>query len=90
MPAYPRDCATCMSKEGPLDPRFRVPGGTLLYKLEGNTRFPYIYEILTHALVHSPEVIKQILYMLWIPPSMRIKHVQTTSLRVDSFCPTWT
>jgi hypothetical protein len=58
---YPTDRTMCMSKDGPIDPRFRVPGGTLLYKQERDARFPYIYEIATHTLVHSPEFIKRIL-----------------------------
>jgi hypothetical protein len=58
---YPRDHSTLMSKEGPVDPRFHIPGGTLLYNPEQDGRFPYLYKISTHALVHSPEYIKTIL-----------------------------
>jgi hypothetical protein len=58
---YPRDRSMCMQKDGPIDSRFRVPGGTLRYNPEHDSRFPYIYEILTHALVHSPEHIRTIL-----------------------------
>ncbi len=50
-----------MSKEGPTDPRFQIPGGTLLYHPERDERFPYLYEIPSHILVHSPEYIKKIL-----------------------------
>ena len=50
-----------MLKDGPIDPCFQVPGGTLQYKPERDSRFPYIYEIPTHSLVHSPEYIKTIL-----------------------------
>lgn len=75
MPTYPRDRATCMSEEGPRDPQFRVPGGTLLYKPERDTRFPYIYEIPTHTLVHSPKYIKRILI-----------HVVDTSIDARKAC----
>jgi hypothetical protein len=56
IPTYPRDRSTCMRKDGPIDSRFRVPGGTLRYNPERDSRFPYIYEIPTHALVHSPHI----------------------------------
>ena len=75
MPTYPMDHATCMSKEGPLDPHFRVPDGTLLYKSEGDTHFPCIYEIPTHALVHSSGFIKRILI-----------HVVDTSIHARKAC----
>jgi len=62
MPAsYPADRSTCMSKEGPADPRFRILGGVLQYHPERDGRFPYLYRIPTHALVHSPHHIKTIL-----------------------------
>ena len=50
-----------MLKEGPADPRFRIPGGTLLYHPERDEHFPYLYEIPSHVLVHSPQHIKKIL-----------------------------
>lgn len=61
VPTYPKDRTACMIKDGPVDPRFQVPGGTLCFKPERDSRFPYIYEIPTHALVHSPKYIKTIL-----------------------------
>ena len=62
MPAsYPIDRSSCMSKDGPADPRFRIPGGVLQYNSKRDARFPYIYRISTHALVHSPDHIKTIL-----------------------------
>lgn len=61
VPAYPRDRLTCMSKEGPMDQRFQIPGGTLQYKPQRDSRFPYLYKVPTHSLVHSPEHIKTIL-----------------------------
>lgn len=61
MSTYPADRALCMSKNGPTDCRFRIPGGTLQYNQERDARFPYIYKVMTHTLVHSPEHIKTIL-----------------------------
>jgi hypothetical protein len=58
---YPMDRFLCMTKDGPTDGRFRIPGGTLLYNAERDVRFPYIYKLDTHALVHSTEYIKTIL-----------------------------
>ena len=50
-----------MMKDGPTDHRFQIPGGILQYNPERDVHFPYIYEITTHALVHSPNYIKTIL-----------------------------
>lgn len=62
MPAsYPVDFLTTMSKEGPADPRFRISGGVLQYCPQRDSRFPYLYQIPTHSLVHSPDQIKTIL-----------------------------
>ena len=44
-----------------MESGFQIPGGILQYNPERDARFPYIYEIPTHALVHSPEYIKKIL-----------------------------
>lgn len=59
--SYPIDCNTCMNLEGPSDPRFRVPGGCLQYHPMRDSRFPYLYSLPTHALIHSPQYIKKIL-----------------------------
>jgi len=62
MPAtFPKDHSACMRLEGPADPRYRIPQGELLYNAERDARFPYIYRIPTHLLVHLPELMKQIL-----------------------------
>jgi hypothetical protein len=62
MPAtYPTDRSVFMSPEGPSDPRFRIPEGVLRYHPRRDARFPYIYRISKHALVHSPAHIKIIL-----------------------------
>jgi len=61
IPIYPIDRSACMLEDGPIDHRFQITGGTLLYKPERDSRFPYIYSIPTHPLVHSPNYIKTIL-----------------------------
>ena len=62
MPAsYPVDRNTCMKEDGPTDPRFRVEGGHLQYHPKRDSRFPYLYSLSTHALVHSPQYIRKIL-----------------------------
>ena len=60
-PTYPIDRMSCMTNDGPTDRRFQIRGGKLLYNAERDARFPYIYEIKTHALVHSPQQIRTIL-----------------------------
>jgi hypothetical protein len=61
VPIYPIDQTSCMMSDGPIDPRFQVKGGTLLYNPKRDGRFPYIYQIPSHALVHSPKHITKIL-----------------------------
>lgn len=62
MPAsYPVDCTSFMNKEGHDDPRFRVHGGCLQYLPMRDSRFPYLYSLPSHTLVHSPQYIKKIL-----------------------------
>jgi len=58
---YPTDRSTFMSAEGPEDPRFKVPNGTLQFNAQRDACFPYLYSLPTHALMHSPEHIKNIL-----------------------------
>jgi hypothetical protein len=58
---YPIDRDTFMNKDGPSDPRFRVAGGILQYLPTRDSRFPYLYSLPTHALVHSPQYITKIL-----------------------------
>jgi len=50
-----------MSQDGPSDIRFRIPGGVLLYHPLRDARFPCIYRVSIHALVHSPEHFETIL-----------------------------
>ena len=59
--SYPLDCSTYMSEEGPADRRFHIPGGILQYHPKRDSRFPYLYRIPTHALVHSPDQFRIIL-----------------------------
>ena len=61
LPAYPRDHSLCMRKEGPVDRHFHIPSGRLQYNPERDARFPYIYEIPTHTLMHSLKYITTIL-----------------------------
>jgi hypothetical protein len=62
MPAsYPRDRSACMSQEGPPDSRFHIPGGILLHHPKRDNRFPYLYRVSSHSLVHSPEQFNVIL-----------------------------
>jgi hypothetical protein len=60
-PHLPLEPSSYMNKEGPKDTRFHIPNGKLLYDAKRNARLPYIYEISTHSLVHSPQHIKKIL-----------------------------
>lgn len=66
---YPSDRLSTMTNNGPTDERFHIPGGILLHHPERDARFPYIYEIATHALVHASDYIKTI----WI-------HIVDTSM----------
>ena len=58
---YPIDRTSCMNKDGPDDVRFRVHGGELQYLPNRNSRFPYVYSLPMHALLHSSQYIKKIL-----------------------------
>lgn len=58
---YPIDRATCMNIEGPSDPRFQVHNGILQYLPTRDSRFPYLYSVPSHSLVHSPQHFSKIL-----------------------------
>ena len=58
---YPPDRSACMHKDGPSDQRYRIAGGKLLYDQHRDIRFPHLYELPMHALVHSRNFIKNIL-----------------------------
>ena len=75
MPAfYPTDRITCMKEDGPSDTRFQVHGGNLQYLPTRDYRFPYIYSLESHTLVHSSEYIKKIL--VYIVDTSRIKQAK--------------
>ena len=57
----PPNRSTHMHKDGPTDPCFHVAGGKLLYSPHRDARFPYLYTVLTHELVHSPKYLTNIL-----------------------------
>lgn len=71
--SFPIDRSTCMNKNGPSDPRFRVLGGCLQYHSMRDSRFPYIYSIPTHALVHSQYFKKILIRIVDISCDARIK-----------------
>jgi hypothetical protein len=60
-PNFPSSGSALMNQEGPANPLFRILNGKLLYHPMRNARFPYIYEIPTHAQVHAPQHIRKIL-----------------------------
>ena len=53
--------SACMNRDGPSDHRYRVLRGTLMYSPDRDARFPYIYAVPAHVLVHSPKHITKIL-----------------------------
>ena len=57
----PSERFTCMREDGPTNTRFHVPGGELLYSSQRDARFPYLYKVSTHTLVHKPEFLTTIL-----------------------------
>jgi len=61
---YPKDRAKCELKDGPADRRFRISGGTLLYNPERDARFPYIYSVKTHKLVHDERITKILIHVV--------------------------
>ena len=63
-PRYPRDVTEYMNKHGPTDSRFRIPDGRLLYNEKRDARLPYIYEIPTHYLVHSPHIKRILIHIV--------------------------
>jgi hypothetical protein len=61
-----------MNKEGPSDPQFRVHGGSLQYNPMRDSRFPYLYSVPTHALVHSSYIKKILIFIVDISCEARI------------------
>ena len=68
--AYPADKARCMCIDGPEDKRFVVDGGCLVYDEHRDERFPYLYEVPSHPLVHNTVAVKRILvYVIETDPA---------------------
>ena len=57
----PPDPFICMREDGPIDARFRVPGGELQYSSQRDARLPYLYKVATHTLVHNPKFLTTII-----------------------------
>jgi len=57
----PPDPFICMREDGPIDTRFRVAGGELLHSRQRDARFPYLYKVPTHTLVHDPKYLTKII-----------------------------
>ena len=58
---YPADKTQCMRCDGPEDKRFAVNGRCLVYDEHRDERFPYLYEVPSHPLVHDTVAVKHIL-----------------------------
>ena len=58
---YPPDKSEYMRADGPKDKRFVVDHGSLVYCKRRDARFPYLYEVSSHPLVHNTEAVKRIL-----------------------------
>ena len=76
---YPIDCTTYMNKDSPNNPQLWVHGGHLQYLPMRDSRFPYLYSVPTHALVHSPQYIKKILIHIVNTSTMPYQMCQTSS-----------
>ncbi|KIJ90287.1 hypothetical protein K443DRAFT_116799 [Laccaria amethystina LaAM-08-1] len=50
-----------MRADGPKDKRFVVDHGSLVYCKCRDGRFPYLYEVSSHPLVHNTQAVKRIL-----------------------------
>ena len=74
-PNLPCECSSYMNKEGPANHQFQIPNGKLLYNPNRNASLPYIYEIPSHALVHSPQHIKRVLIHI-VDPSEKARIAQ--------------
>ena len=49
-PAYPIDCSSCMTNNGPVDGHFIIPSGTLQYNAKIKYFILLICVILTHMV----------------------------------------
>lgn len=57
---YPASRSLCMSLTGPSDKLFTVPDGTLRVHPNRDARFPYLYKVHNHPLVHADPAIQQV------------------------------
>src|SRR5882762_4587632 len=97
MATSPAIDSSCMFEDGPIDERFQIPGGALKYHPKRDARLPYIYEINTHALVHSHKHITTILiHVVNTSIEARIAHAKYVktlliplgpNVTMDNYCP---
>ena len=76
MPSYPMDCTTFMSKDGPSNPKFRIPGGCLQYLPTRDSHFPYLYSLPTHALIHFTHIKKILIHIVDTSCQARIERAK--------------
>ena len=80
---YPPDKKRCMAHT-PSDPLKIVKNGQLWFHKHRDDRFPYIYRVESHPLVHNTDVIKNIYVYIedTRPEAMRAKHLFEKDLKV--------
>jgi hypothetical protein len=80
---YPLDKKQFMAQT-PSDPLKIVKNGTLWYHKNRDARFPYLYKVETHPLVHNTDVIKHIYVYVEDTRSsaMRVKRLFEKDLKV--------
>jgi hypothetical protein len=80
---YPFDKKAFMAQT-PSDPLKIVKDGTLCYHNNHDARFPYLYKVESHPLVHNSDVIKHIYVYVEDTRSaaMRVKRLFEKDLKV--------
>ena len=80
---YPSDKKGFMAKS-PSDPCKVVKNGTLCYHKNRDARFPYLYKVESHPLVHNTDVIKHIYVYVEDTrnAAMRVKRLFEKDLKV--------
>jgi hypothetical protein len=80
---YPFDKKAFMAQT-PSDPLKIVKDGTLCYHNNRDARFPYLYKVESHPLVHNSDVIKHIYVYVEDTRSaaMRVKRLFEKDLKV--------
>jgi hypothetical protein len=58
---YPRNRDHCMNCYGPDNPALVVAEGTLIFDSNRDGRFPYLFEVQAHPLVHDLNAVKKII-----------------------------